>query len=270
MEVMSLKYKMIALDIDGTIVDKNEKIHISTVKTIKKAIEKGVIVTLSTGRMFPSAKAIANKFNINNPLIVYNGAEIRNPLDDSFWFSQYLPLDISKEIINFCNQNNLYLQLYEKDSIVVEKIVDKTRIDPDLEFAKCKEVGNLLYYDIQPCPKMMIVTESQKTFEIEKLLISRFNNKIHITRSKPYLIEIIHPMVSKAKSLKILANKLNIKQEEIIAIGDGDNDIEMIKWAGLGVAVGNGTDKLKSFADYITVEEYNLGVEEAIYKFINL
>jgi hydroxymethylpyrimidine pyrophosphatase-like HAD family hydrolase len=75
-------------------------------------------------------------------------------------------------------------------------------------------------------------------------------------------------MVSKAKALETLASKFNIKQEEVMAIGDGDNDIEMVKWAGLGVSVGNGTEILKSCANYITREEYNLGVEEAISKFI--
>lgn len=266
MGVLYLKYKMVALDIDGTLVDKNTKVHTSTIDIIKQIIDKGIIVTLSTGRMFPSAKAIANKFNINYPLIVYNGAEIRDPKDNGFYFSQYLPLDISKQIILFCEEYNLYLQFYEGDSIIVKKIVDETRIDPDLEFAPCKEVGVLLNYDLQPSPKMMIVTKPQKTLETENLLLSKFKDKIHVTRSKPYLIEIIHPMVSKSKALEILANNLNIKQKEVIAIGDGDNDVEMIKWAGLGVSVGNGTELLKSYADYITKEEYNLGVEEAIFR----
>ncbi|MDR7857526.1 Cof-type HAD-IIB family hydrolase [Tissierella sp.] len=262
-----MKYKMIALDIDGTLVDKNVKVHTSTIEIIKRAIHKGIIVTLSTGRMYPSAKAIADKFGIDYPLIVYNGAEIRNPKDNSFAFSKYLPLDISKEIILLCKENNLYLQFYEEDSIVVEKIVDETRIDPDLAFAKCKEVGDLSKYTLQPCPKMMIVTEPHKTSEVESLLLTKFKDKIHITRSKPYLIEIIHPMVSKANALETLANKFNISQEEVIAIGDGDNDIEMIKWAGLGISVGNATETLKNYADYVTRQEYNLGVEEAINKF---
>lgn len=259
---------MVALDIDGTLVDKNVKVHNSTIDIIQRIMEKGIIVTLSTGRMFPSAKAIANKFNINYPLIVYNGAEIRNPKDDSFVFSQYLPLDISKQIVRFCKENNFYLQSYEEDSILVEKIVDETRIDPDLTFAPCKEVGDLSNYDLQPCPKMMIVTDPEKTLEIENLLLSKFKDTIHVTRSKPYLIEIIHPNVSKAKALETLANRFNIKQEEVMAIGDGDNDVEMVTWAGLGVSVGNGTKNLKGCANYITQEEYNLGVEEAIKKFL--
>jgi len=263
-----LKYKLIALDIDGTISDKNLNIHADAVEKIKKAINNGIIVTLSSGRMYPSAKAIADMLAINYPLIVYNGAEIRNPKDNSFDFCHYLPADICKQIASLCKEKKLYLQTYEADSIIVEKITYETRIDSDLYYAHCKEAGDLTKYDLKPCPKMMIVTAPEKTIEVENLLLTEFKDKINITQSKPYLTEIIHPSVSKSAALKLLSKMFNIKREEVIAVGDGDNDIEMIKWAGLGVSVANGTEKLQRCADYVAKHEYSLGVAEVFDMFL--
>ncbi len=263
-----MKYKLLALDIDGTLVDKNVKVHQSTIDLLNKVIDKGIIVILATGRMYPSALAIAKKFDISTPLIVYNGAQIRDVKDDGYIFSKPIPLEVGKKIINFCKVNNLYLQLYENDSILVEKIVEETRIDPDLAFSPCKEVGNFLDYDLLPSPKKMIITDPDNAENVINRLKSLLMDNIHIARSKPYLIELIHPQVSKAKALKLLASKYNIKQEEVIAIGDNDNDLEMISWAGLGAAVGNGSENLKDRAQYIGKATYNLGVEEIIHKFL--
>lgn len=114
----------------------------------------------------------------------------------------------------------------------------------------------------------MIITDPDNAENVINKLKSLLKDNIHIARSKPYLIELIDPQVSKAKALKLLASKYNIKQEEVIAIGDNDNDLEMISWAGLGAAVGNGSQNLKDRAQYIGKATYNLGVEEIIHKFL--
>ena len=263
-----MKYKLLALDIDGTLVDKNVSVHKSTVDLLRGLMDKGIIVILATGRMYPSAKAIAKAFDINSPLIAYNGSQIRDVRNDKIIFSKPIPLNIGKKIIRFCKENDLYLQLYENDSILVEKIVEETRIDPDLALSPCKEVGNFMEYDLIASPKNMIVTDPSNADNVINGLKDLLGDKIHIARSKPYLIEIMHPHVSKARALKVVAEKYDIRQEEIIAVGDNDNDIEMVRWAGLGGVVGNSSENLKKHAQYIASKEYNLGVEEIIYKFM--
>ncbi len=263
-----MPYRLLVLDVDGTLIDSSLEIKDASVTLLRKVRDKGIIVTLATGRMFPSAQAIATKLGIDIPLIVYNGAQIRHSITGGFILDKPVPLEAAKRIIRFSQANNLYLQLYQNDVIVVEKMVQETLIDPDLAFAACREVGDLSAIDLIPPPKMMIVTAPDKVAGLMSEIKALLGADINITQSKPYLIELLHREVSKGKALQALAESYQIPREETMVIGDNDNDIEMIKWAGFGAAVANSSQNLRDWADYVARHEYSLGVEEIINKYL--
>jgi len=257
-------YKFLALDLDDTLLGKDLIIPPTTVAKLRALQASGVGVTLATGRMFPSARFYAKQLGLTLPLVTYNGAIIRAAESDTPFIAHLLPTDKMRQVITCCKEHQWYLQFYNDDQIIVEKITDETRIDPDLLNAPALEVGDFLKSDIKPSPKMMTVQKPEDIHRVKAILEEATGENLYIAGSKPYLLEIMSKNVSKAVALSELIGKLGIDRSEVIAIGDSSNDMEMVKWAGLGVAVGNAKDELKAAADHITKAPRSQGIEELI------
>ena len=269
-----MKYRLLALDLDGTLLDQNHRVPESTINKLRQAESLGVIVTLATGRMWPSTKMYAEELKLLHPLISYNGALLRAVTDDSEAQYHHISMEAMQDMIAYCKQRNLYLQLYADNEIVVEKCVEETLRDPDLMNAPCREVVDYSLYlaspNLRPTPKMMIRVPRHRVSEVPGIEaeIKRNFPQLNVVQSTPTLIELLSPDVSKGRALRLLSEQLGRAQAEVIAIGDGDNDISMVEWAGLGVAVQNASEALKASSNYITQGSTFLGVEEAIDKFI--
>lgn len=260
-------YKLLALDLDDTLLEKDLVIPPTTAAKLRALQAKGVGITLATGRMFPSVQKYARELGLTMPLVTYNGAVVRAAEADTPLFAHLLPVEKMRQVINCCKEHQWYLQLYNDDQIIVEKICDETRIDPDMKNASVTEVGDFLKEDIKPSPKMITVQKPEDIARVKAILEEATDRSLYMTGSKPYLLEIMSQNVSKAKALAELTSRLGINASEVIAVGDSGNDLEMVKWAGLGVAVGNATDELKAAADHITAAPRSQGIEELIERF---
>jgi len=261
-------YKMIAIDLDGTLLTDELIIPPGTVKAIQKAVELGTIVTIATGRMFTSAKPFAKQLGLNVPLITYQGAIIKDVDEIEVMYERLIPPDIAYKLIDISLEKNLHLQVYQ-DDILYSPSENKKLLDY-VEMAKVP-------YKIEPdltkiagrgFTKALFIEDSDYLDSLQDELRTSFGEQAHIAKSKATFLEVTHPEANKASALLYLAQKLGIDQSEIIGIGDNHNDLELIKTAGLGIAMGNGVKELKEIAEYISLTNNEEGVRHVIEKFI--
>lgn len=261
------KIKMVATDIDGTIVDWNLGDFTSGVKKcIKNLCASGVKVVLVTGRMHCATNHIVKELGLETPVISYQGGLIKDK-DGQTLYQQNLDADYAKEIINWAKENNIHINLYIDDKLYVEK---------DNDFVKKYTDGKFVSYTV--CP-----FETLEIKNVNKILAIDYNNaervtgwvnelqerfpELYIVKSTPFFCEIGSSMAKKSLGVEFLAKKWGLKKEEILTIGDQNNDIELLKSGGVKVAMGNATPELKECADFITDTVQNDGFVKAIEKF---
>ncbi len=258
--------KLIALDLDNTLLEKDNEIHPKTLTLLKECASKGITTVIATGRLLLSAKKYAEEIGPDCRILCYNGCLITDS-SGKIIFSATLSPEILEKIVRFCKERNLYCQFYLDHKILVEKVTENTTIDPDLANTEAIETGDFDGYDFKPSPKAMIVAKPEDVPYLQSELRQFLREDVYIAQSQPYLIEIMPKNVNKANSLALLCEKSGISQDEVMACGDNTNDMEMIKWAGTGVAMANSVQVLKDAAQYVCSEERSLGVAEAIEKF---
>ena len=258
--------KLIALDLDNTLLERDNNIHPHTLKLLRTCVANGITVVIATGRIYLSAKKYAHEIGSGCKILCYNGCLLTEADGDPL-FSATLTVDAMRKIISFCKERGLYCQFYRGHRILVEKVVEETRIDPDLANTAAIEADDLSKYDLTPSPKAMIVCDPAAVPAVQKELSDFMDGEVYIAQSQPYLIEIMPEGVNKAHTLELLCEKVGISRDEVMACGDNTNDAEMIRWAGTGVAVANSVEPLKAAASYVCKAERSLGVAEAIEKF---
>lgn len=259
--------KMLCLDLDETLLMPDLTVPQPVVDALRGLIARGVVVTLATGRMFPSAKKYADLIGITAPLVVYNGAVVRAAAAAEPLHSSPVPMDAMRDIIDIAAQNDWYLQLYNDDKIVVAQKVRETERDPDLKNAPCLEVGDLRTATLGPTPKLMTMAEPSEIVRRKSLLRQRLKDRLYLAASSPFLLEMMNRNVTKAHSLDWLCRRLGMTSADAVACGDSDNDMEMLLWAGVGCCMKNGLASVKERCDYVCQNERSYGVLEVIERF---
>lgn len=261
-------YRMVAIDMDDTLLTDELTITPGTVEAIAQAMEAGVVVTLATGRMFPSALPFASQLGLNVPVITYQGAVVKNLAGDAIMYERFVEPHLSRRLIEIAREKGLHLQVYQDDvlysAVDNEKIQRYARIagvpytiEKDLDRLCERAFIKLLYYE-EPTVIDRLADELQE----------EFGDTAHITKSKPYFLEVMHPEANKGRAVLHLARTLGIAQSDIIGIGDSYNDLDLIREAGLGVAMGNAPDDIKRLADYVTSSNNEEGVRHVLEKFV--
>ena len=263
---------MVVTDIDGTIVDKDSNISLNVRKTIKKLQEKGVKIILATGRMFRATYPVLEDLNLDTPIISYQGGLIKEFYgEQKTLYAKYTNVDLAHEIIDFFRSKNTHINVYVNDVLFVEKEDEYIKKYIENRNIVYKLVDDLKKLDMNGLHKVLgIDKDSNKIKKLTEELKEKYENKLYIIRSTPYYCEVSNPEASKAAALCFLRDYWGFKPEEVLAIGDQDNDIDMIKAAGIGVAMGNGTPKLKEAADFITKSVDENGFCFAMEKFCNV
>lgn len=260
-----MKYKMVFLDLDDTLLDREHNISRKTVRTLYKLKEIGVEIAIATGRMFSSALPYIKQLKISGTVINYNGAYIKEVKRNKIIYHKPIDLEIAKEIIKEAEDADLYINIYIDDKLYISEINEKSEIYKKISQVEPIPVGKLSEY-INASPTKMLITENdrKKVQDYISYFKEKYGGLIEVTQSKPYFIEIMSTGVSKGRAIKIVAEKLNIPIDQVIAIGDGYNDIEMLKTAGLGIAMGNAPAGVKKHADKITGKNDEEGVSSIL------
>ena len=264
--------KLLAFDIDGTLIGSDHKISPFTKTILSRLCDKGVLTTLATGRILPGVKAYADELEIEIPLIMSNGSILQDR-HGRVAAQTCLPLEVVQAAIRIARQEGRDLVLYVKDKMYIEKMTDN--IHPTYGSLLNKglyEVGSWEAFTDQLANVSKCVIpdpfDEQHLFNTEPLLKEALDGRAVTLRTSPVLLEVQPKDVTKARGLAQLAETLGISLQQVIAFGDYDNDVEMLCVAGLGVAVGNATPACLDAADLLVASPEEEGPAHFLEEFL--
>lgn len=261
-------YKLIAIDIDDTLINDDKEVTPGTQQALEQAVAKDVVVTLATGRAYASAQAIARQTGLNVPIITYQGALVKNLMDEKVLYERYVPKDAGYKLFQYCIEHNLHLQVYIDDKLYAREENQKLKDYSELNRTPYYIEPDFEKLIAQKTPKMLIIDDPAYLDQLIPILRDLLGDEVHITKSKPHFLEIMHREGTKGHALTFLAGHFGCDMSETIAIGDSWNDHEMLEAAGLGIAMGNAIQALKDIANYVTLSNNDEGVKAAIEKFV--
>ncbi|MGL4509047.1 Cof-type HAD-IIB family hydrolase [Cetobacterium sp.] len=262
--------KAVALDLDGTLLNSKKEISEENKNILKKLSENGVEILIVTGRPYPITKKIAESLEIPLTVICYNGARVMNLKTDEIIFEKVLEEKQVLKIIEFCRKNKKDLNLFQNDIWYVEDLESigtkyykkNSRLEPTLK--------SFNTFDSFKMIKSIIIDENNVLEEVEKELREILGNSVYFTYSQDKYLEILNKDVNKGLTLKNILEEKGIEMSECIAFGDAHNDLEMLELAGVGVAMGNAHEILKSRVQHITDTNDNDGVGKFLKKFYDI
>lgn len=268
-----MKYKLIALDIDGTLLDSSHKITDKVKESIRKSKEKGVKVVLCTGRPLTGVKKLLEELNLveeGDYVATFNGALVQDTFKQSAISHITLNYDHLCELNDLSQEVGSRSHFYDTKSLYTfnKDISDYTVFESYLTSSHLNAADLSDIDEDILISKFMMIDHPEILDECIKKIPEEFYEKYTIVRSTPAFLEFLNPNANKGTGIDLLAKKLGIKREEVICVGDADNDRHMIEYAGLGVAMGNATDSIKEIADYVTYSNNEDGVAHVIDKFI--
>ena len=267
-----MKYKLIVLDLDGTLTNSKKEITPRNRETLIRMQQQGIRLVLASGRPTYGIVALANELHLDEfggLILSYNGGEIINWETKEMMYENVLPNEVVPVLYECARTHHLSILTYDGADIITENSRDPyVQKEAFLNKMAIRETNDFLTDITLPIAKCLIVGDADKLIPLESELCIRLQGKINVFRSEPYFLELVPQGIDKALSLAVLLEKTGIKREEVIAIGDGYNDLSMIKFAGLGIAMGNAQEPVKKAADYITLTNEEDGVAEAIDHFI--
>lgn len=262
--------KMLVVDIDGTILSDKCGISDKLKKHINLLIKNDIKVVIATGRMHCSAKRIAEELGTDAPIISYQGGLIID-CEQNVLLEKHCDIKLAREVVDYLRQENFHMNVYINDKLIAENNSKYIKDYAEGKFIKYEIVDSLDNVPFDDLNKILAI--DYDTNRIESLvydLCKKYKEKLYIVKSTPYFCEVSNPEATKGNGIRFLADKWNIKQEEIMAVGDQDNDIEMLLAAGVRVAMGNATENLKKVANFITKTVDEDGVVHAINEFIEI
>lgn len=269
--------KLLCMDMDGTLLNSKGEISKRNIEAIKKAHEKGVKVTICTGRIFTSARYYADLIGIKVPIIATNGSYIREKDRDEIIYKSVLGKRKCKEILRVLRNYGIYPHYNTSNIVFTEKIIYSSQSYTNMNKTLPKnrqidiqivedweEIFDKYEQEILKC--ICIDKDREKIIAAKKELLK--NEELTVVSSSMDNFEVMSKGVSKGRAVEVLAGFYNIKQDEIMCIGDNENDISMISYAGMGVAMGNGEEFVMKAANYVTDTNDEDGVAKAIEKLI--
>lgn len=266
-----MTYKMIVLDLDDTLLRDDHTISPRTKEALMTAQEKGVKVVLASGRPTFGMRNVAKELLLEEYgsfILSFNGAKIINCKTNEEIFSSTLSPEIVHNLFEISKTEDVWIHTYIGDDIVTEENNPYTKIEGEITGMPIIEVDDFKTAVKEPVVKVLMNKEAERLVEVEKKLQKQLEGQLSVMRSKLFFLEFTEHGVTKGTSLNQLIQKLGIKREEVIAMGDSYNDQAMIEFAGLGVAMGNAPDDIKEIANYVTDTNMNDGVAKVVEKFV--
>lgn len=267
-----MEKKILALDIDGTLTNSNKEVTPLTLKKIKEIQGLGHMVVIASGRPLPGIRKIADTLELEKYggyVLAFNGGRIVNYKTGEVVYQAQVPHNVIMDIYDYIKDKDASYVTYENDTVITGTGINEyTELEARLNFMPLKKVDNFKKYVDFPVNKCLIGAQDETAAVIEKELNEKFGDRVTIFRSEPFFVEIMPKDVHKATSLEKLLGILKMDRKDLIACGDGYNDLTMIEYAGVGVAMANAQQVVKDHADYITRSNEEDGIADVIDKFI--
>lgn len=266
------KFKMIVLDLDGTLTNEEKKMTPKTRCALMKAQESGVRIVLASGRPPYGIQNIAEELELKHHggfIQAFNGGRIMNCENGEVIFEQMLEEELVPILYHAAVDAGMEILTYQGNKIAATKKNDKYVIhEAFINKMPVVEYEDFLGRLVHPINKCLIVGDPVPLRQLELRLAEQLKGRMNVYRSAGFFLECVPLGIDKARSLERLISKLKISREEVIACGDGYNDESMIRFAGLGVAMANATKEVQDSADYITYSNEEDGVAHVVDKFI--
>lgn len=268
-----MKYKLLVLDVDGTLLNDEREISKRTLAALLKVQQMGVRIVLASGRptygLMPLAKTL-ELGNYGGFVLSYNGCQIIKAQNGEILFERRINPEMLPYLEKKARKNGFAIFTYHDDTLITDS--------PDNEYIKNEALLNNLKIiredefstaiDFAPCKCMLVSDKEEALIELEQHWEKRLAGTLDAFRSEPYFLEVVPCGVNKANTLGALLEHLGVTREEVIAVGDGVCDVTMLQLAGMGVAMGHSQDSVKVCADYVTASNEEDGVALAVEKLI--
>lgn len=264
-------YKLIAVDMDGTLLRNDKTISNFTKDIIDKARANGKYVVLCSGRPIEGLTKYLEELKLTSKddyVISFNGALVQSSFDKAILGSNKLKGRDFKRIYEMSRELGVHVQAFSKLGLIAPVISKYTEVEASINNIEINIVDINDINDDEDIWKVMMVDEEDKLQAAIDKLPEALYDEYTIVRSAPFFLEFLNNQANKGSGIEILAQYLGIDRKEVIAIGDADNDRHMIKYAGLGVAMENATTGIKKISNYITSSNEEDGVAKAIDKFM--
>lgn len=264
--------KLLALDIDGTLTNTKKEVTPRTLEKLIEVQEAGHIVAIASGRPLPGIRKIADTIELGRFggfVLAFNGGRIVNYSTGEVAYQAVLDNDIVREIYDYCIKAGCGMVTYDGDRVITGTDIDGyMTFEASINHMELARIDNFREYIDFPLNKCLITAAPEKAEKIEQELSGKFGDKVTIFRSEPYFVEIMPMNVHKATSLEKLLGVLDMDVKDLIACGDGYNDLTMIQYAGVGVAMANAQDIVKQNADYVTLSNDDDGLVPVMDRFV--
>jgi len=270
-----MKYKAIALDLDGTLLNSKKEVSNKNKEIIMKAAKAGVKIILASGRPVPGIKKIAKQLHLEEVggyILAYNGGMIIDCKTGEVVRRETIPEKYYADILRCANKFNVATLTYDSEGIISNDENNQyVQLESKINNIPIRQVFHLdEEAQLDPPVKFLCAGDHKVLRNVEAKLNEKFNGTVNVFFSEPFFLEIMPQGIEKASSLEILLGSLGIDRKHLIACGDGFNDIPMMRYAGLSVAMANAQDETKEWADFIAPSNDEDGVAVAIEKFIEL
>jgi Cof subfamily protein (haloacid dehalogenase superfamily) len=263
-----MTYRLVVTDLDGTLVTSTHEITPRTLAAVRAAQQRGVRVCLATGRMWSSAEPYARRFGADPPAILYNGGLVYDFSKDTVLYRMPLEHEQARAVLEMLREfPSVVPHLYVNDLVYAAGPSELTEQYRRRNGLQVELVGDLVaFLRLDPMKILIIGTPNDLAAVLAQIRARAL--PVHAVFSEPTFLEILPQGSSKGTALEFLAPRLGIALADVIAVGDNLNDLEMIRTAGLGVAMGNAPAEVQSHADYVTATNDNEGLAVVIERFI--
>ena len=270
-----MEYKIIVLDLDGTLTNRDKVVTPKTKEALMKAQDMGKIVVLASGRPTPGVIPLARELKLREHggyILSFNGGMIVSCKTGETVFSSQLPVEINEKVMDLAAEYRVDIMTYEGDKIIASNasyqyIALESRVC-HMEVKEISQVEDMKKYVTFPVPKFILTDDGDYLVTVEPKVKVALGKNYSVYRSDPYYLEVLPKGIDKARSLERFLEVTGYRREEMIACGDGYNDLSMIRFAGLGVAMENGVLPVRQAADYITLSNNDDGVAHVVEKFM--
>ena len=264
-------FRAIALDLDGTLTNHDKVVTPRTRQALLKAQELGTVIILASGRPTYGIVPVAECLELEKRggyILSYNGGNIVNTKTGEKLFSQFLPDAVIPILYKYAKEKNHALLGYAGNEIITEMPDDQyVKEESRINKMNIRKVDNLLDA-LEPHPTKLLMTgDPTDMLKAEEELVEILGEKMDIFRSAPFFLELVPKGIDKAQSLLRLLSKINLTPADLMAFGDGYNDLSMLKLASVGVAMANAAPEVRADADYVTLSNEEDGVAEALLHF---
>jgi Cof subfamily protein (haloacid dehalogenase superfamily) len=228
----------------------------------------GIHFVLVTGRMFQAVRPYALEAGLDDPVVCYQGAVVAEPVSGRWLRHVPIPLELARETIAAVNEEGFGLNCYVDDELYVAEVTPEARRYADFQHLQLHAVGDLLEWLKEPPTKLVVIHDPKVLDGLKHRMLARFDGRLYISKSLPYFLEFASPDVTKAAGLDFLSEQLRFTRKGTVAFGDGENDVELVEWAGYGVAVANAHERVKEAADFVCPSVDEEGVAQVLEAFL--